>query len=137
MHKIMYPSSCHKPKRANRESIGTEVRSKKECAAAGKPSIYSGKWWQRPISRQKSDFSIRNGFADKGPIANCYRRCARLCRNRTAALCADRLMTQLPVSMKGGDNRFGWLVGCSYLTKGTTSLNRAVAAVKKKCTSAL
>ena len=31
--------------------------------------------WQRPISRPKSDFSIRNGFADKGPIANCYRGC--------------------------------------------------------------
>ena len=28
-----------------------------------------------------------------------------------AAHCANRLMTQLPVSMKGEDNRFGWLTG--------------------------
>ena len=107
----MYPSSCHKPKRANPESIGTEVRSKKECARRANLQSVQASGGNGQFPDRKVTFQLGTDLPTKGQLQIVTEGDLLEVVWWFAALCADRLMTQLPVSMKGGDNRFGWLTG--------------------------
>ena len=68
MHKIMYPSSCHKPKRANRESIGTEVRSKKECARRANLQSVQASGGNGQFPDRKVTFQLGTDLPTKGQL---------------------------------------------------------------------